>query len=1420
MVISIKEKSKKIYIAILLSLFILNNFKLQNEIKAISLDTENDINFNENLKKSDENGGGYEMNTNAPYSWIEIQSTGTHMSTISNEDDDYESISLISQGWSFTFYETSYDTLYVSSNGYMSFGNSYPGDTGGNIPDFSEDNKDTIALVWDDLNPSEGGDIYYQFFGTSPNRYLVIEYYQVVDYYDELQIGDCEVILYENGNIKFQYKSLNDHISPEIGLDHGDMTNFNRYDPTLPLNSKAIEFNFDEMDTISFTLNVNVGDEYSYIMNKFDDVGMELFFGNEWEQSFGLLPNPSRGYKTKIKVTSIETNSSFWKINYESWDWVYRKDQFGSSAIGSDYILHRRDPTEYVEVHNMTHYFPFFIPQPNDIYISFAKLSNFYYINDYYYDDLYIEYDEDKNVNGHDISLYGRIYYNENSVLRSIKLEYWNDTSNQVKVILDLELFSSEHLLDFQMNFSVDDEVSYFLKQLDNDKLEQIYGSSWEQSFGFLNNPMLYNKMKFSITSITQNDTHFEVDYNIWNWTERTEKFSQNNEDVGGMIYRRDPYNYTNPMKMPYIFPFFIPISLSYPYYAYLPEGYYSYLYEHYYYDEYCRIEYNDILMINSHEIEIDATAIYDENGFLTRYYLEYENNTSHEYGDIIELKRAIPRNFENFTIPVELHEEYNWLIVECNNMLMENALGSDWEADYGLPENPQVLDKTKIKITLNIEKNETHWQTNYDLWDWISHDDQFSQSASQSDTLEFRKNPLNYTSLNMLPNIFPLFLPYPVELYLEFARLEENYNDYWIDFDEETNCTEIEYGDNIGDIWIWANAEYNPTGILHRLYIYLENDTSYETICQFEMISYVEGPKPHYIGISEDEIYEYGVYYDPDNGPEDFYLPIDVNLDRIKLNIEMISGEDPSLNYCFIMFNMSQMISGTYSNVERKFINIYEDSMVDLYSSLYLLYGPLVNNFFCSKKENWNNIASFLNNLMDTVNITALSNGLKMTQLVDGKILEFFTLYNSNGVLETFELYYDGIEFLSIRLNDFGYGGGDSSRILLVSSRYFLIIILIIFACITGGIVVVLKMKSSGGKKVKFKKQKEKVSPVQKFTPIKAIEVEQIPSTVIFSEPKRIIQVGMMCSNCRNESYIKDTEIANYSCKRCSGKRFFIGYYCKRCDKVFAIPDKVFFNINLKYAVECKKCGKIMEILTFSYKPKKLEEPAEDLKYQNEEILKENTLQSLRPEQIKKPEPTPEYKVNSVTREEEMQLGVMCLKCTKEHFIPNYNITGFKCSECSSSFFKIKYQCNTCGLLDFISEELYLASGKMESFGCRFCNGQMSSLRKVRSLPTPMRNEIVKKKPEIPPLVAFSEPKTVIQVGVMCSNCQNKSYIKDTEIINYSCKKCSSKTFLVGYYCKNCDQVFAISNETFFNFNQKHAIDCSKCGKMMEILK
>ena len=226
-------------------------------------------------KSSSSSGGGYLMDTDANFNWEEINTTGTLMG-ISSQDNGVENISFSEGGWNFTYYETEYDIIYVRSDGWMTFPEFnnmgfWP------IPSLRSFDYDFVALlmVVNGLNPDIGGDIYYEFL-TSPNR-LIIEYSQIYDdpslfNGDSPQlVGDFQVIFYENGTIKFQYKQVFDVLSqpPNIGLDHGDRLNYNSFTAELPLISKAIQFTFDEMIYPNYGFEMKENDEYEYILTIF-----------------------------------------------------------------------------------------------------------------------------------------------------------------------------------------------------------------------------------------------------------------------------------------------------------------------------------------------------------------------------------------------------------------------------------------------------------------------------------------------------------------------------------------------------------------------------------------------------------------------------------------------------------------------------------------------------------------------------------------------------------------------------------------------------------------------------------------------------------------------------------------------------------------------------------------------------------------------------------------------------------------------------------------------------------------------------------------------------------------------------------------------------------------------------------------------
>ena len=99
-----------------------------------------------------------------------------------------------------------YTTVYVSSNGNISFTGSNPSFSNTGLPTTSF--STLVAPFWDDLNPGVGGGVYWQMVGTAPNRELVIEWRDVPSY----SCGGAakfQVVFFENNpGILFNYADV------------------------------------------------------------------------------------------------------------------------------------------------------------------------------------------------------------------------------------------------------------------------------------------------------------------------------------------------------------------------------------------------------------------------------------------------------------------------------------------------------------------------------------------------------------------------------------------------------------------------------------------------------------------------------------------------------------------------------------------------------------------------------------------------------------------------------------------------------------------------------------------------------------------------------------------------------------------------------------------------------------------------------------------------------------------------------------------------------------------------------------------------------------------------------------------------------------------------------------------------------------
>ncbi|MFX1589841.1 MAG: hypothetical protein ACFFC1_16990 [Promethearchaeota archaeon] len=180
-------------------------------------------------------GKEYQVTLGHPYTWINI-SSGTELLL---GDNDF---TLTTLPFNFTFYDGYYNEIYITTEGYLTF--SFKSvQTNPNIPSSHPHRQKIIAPYWTDLDGTSGK-IYVKNFSS----YWVAAW-ENFNLDNTSFAGTFEAILYNSGDIIFNYDILENIGTHACGLNYGDGNNYTSYtNLTSGINDFSIKFSLTSID--------------------------------------------------------------------------------------------------------------------------------------------------------------------------------------------------------------------------------------------------------------------------------------------------------------------------------------------------------------------------------------------------------------------------------------------------------------------------------------------------------------------------------------------------------------------------------------------------------------------------------------------------------------------------------------------------------------------------------------------------------------------------------------------------------------------------------------------------------------------------------------------------------------------------------------------------------------------------------------------------------------------------------------------------------------------------------------------------------------------------------------------------------------------------------------------------------------------
>ncbi|MFW9771314.1 MAG: hypothetical protein ACFFEO_03990 [Candidatus Thorarchaeota archaeon] len=189
----------------------------------------NQIDYEFNQIKVSANYNNYKITLGNPYNWINA-SSGKRLSI---EDNDYVSTTL---PFNFTFYNEVFTETYITTEGYLTFSFKSVQETG-TIPSNHPHRQKIIAPYWTNLDGTYGN-LYIENF----TSYWVVAWVNF-NHDNGSFAGSFEAVLYNNGDIVFNYDKLENISTYACGLNYGDNYNYTSYNElTSGINDFSIKF--------------------------------------------------------------------------------------------------------------------------------------------------------------------------------------------------------------------------------------------------------------------------------------------------------------------------------------------------------------------------------------------------------------------------------------------------------------------------------------------------------------------------------------------------------------------------------------------------------------------------------------------------------------------------------------------------------------------------------------------------------------------------------------------------------------------------------------------------------------------------------------------------------------------------------------------------------------------------------------------------------------------------------------------------------------------------------------------------------------------------------------------------------------------------------------------------------------------------